>query len=73
MKKIISLALCRVLGSFVLAGCSDNNEAFEEKSYTPATQIRGVNLDVRDREIEVPLSEDETVNVFSAPRPIITL
>lgn len=63
MKKIISLVLCLILGSFILSGCSNSSEPFEEKSYTPATQIRGVNLDVRDREIEVPLSEDEQVHI----------
>lgn len=31
MKKIIVLALCLVLSSVILAGCSDNSEAFEEK------------------------------------------
>ena len=63
MKKIISLALCLVLGGFVLAGCSNNNEPFEEKSYTSDTQIREINLDVEDREIEVSLSEDERVHI----------
>ena len=63
MKKIISLALCLVLSSFLLAGCSDNSEPFEEKSYTPDTQIKEINLDVEDREIEVSLSEDEQVHV----------
>lgn len=63
MKKIISLAVCLVLSSFVLAGCSDNSEPFEEKSYTPDTQINEINLDVRDREIEVALSEDEQVHI----------
>lgn len=63
MKKIISLALCFVLGCFVLAGCSDNSEPFEEKSYIPDTQIKEINLDVRDREIEVSLSEDGQVHI----------
>ncbi|OUP48772.1 DUF4097 family beta strand repeat-containing protein [Lachnoclostridium sp. An181] len=63
IKKIISLALCLVLGSFVLAGCSDNSGPFEEKSYTPDAQIKEINLDVRDREVEVSLSEDEQVHI----------
>lgn len=63
MKKIISLALCLALGSFVLAGCSNSSEPFTEKSYTPDTQIRAIHLDVRDREIEVSLSEDEQVHI----------
>ena len=63
MKKIILLALCLVLGSFVLAGCANNSEPFEEKSYTSDTQIREIVLDVQDREIEVLLSEDEQVHI----------
>ena len=63
MQKIISLALCFVLGGFVLAGCSNSSEPFAEKSYTPDTQISAINLDVRDREIEVSLSADEQVHV----------
>ena len=63
MKKVISLALCLVLSSFLLVGCSENSEPFEEKSYKPDTQIKGINLDVRDREIEVSLSGDEQVHI----------
>ncbi len=63
MKKIISLTLFLVLGSFVLAGCSNSSEPFEEKSYTSDTQIDEINLDVQDREIEVSLSEDEQVHI----------
>ena len=63
MKKIMSLALCFVLGSFVLAGCSDSSEPFEEKSYTPDTQVNGIILDVENREIEVSLSGDEQVHI----------
>ncbi len=63
MKKIISLALCFVLGSFVLAGCSDSSEPFKEKSYTPDTQVNEIILDVEDREIEVSLSGDEQVHI----------
>lgn len=63
MKKIIALALCFIMSSFVLAGCSGESESFEEKSFTPDTQVNGVDLDVRDREIEVVLSEDEQVHI----------
>lgn len=63
MKKIISLVLCLMLGSFVLSGCSGNNAPFEEKSYTADTQINEINLDVQDREIEVSLSVDDQVHI----------
>lgn len=63
MKRIISLVLCLILVTFALAGCSNNSEPFEEKTYTPDTQISEINLDVRDREIEVALSEDEQIHI----------
>lgn len=63
MKKIISLAMCLVLGSFVLAGCSNNSEPFEEKSYTPDTQVSEISLDVQDRAIDVSLSEDDQIHI----------
>lgn len=61
MKKTV--LLCLMLCVFLLAGCSDNSEAFEEKSYTPDTQVSEINLDVRDREIVVSLSEDKQVHI----------
>lgn len=63
MKKILSLVLCFILGSFILSGCSNSSEPFEEKSYTSDRPINEINLDVRDREIEVSLSEDEQVHI----------
>lgn len=63
MKKIISLVLLLMLSSFILSGCSDSSEPFEEKSYTSDTQIDEINLNLRDREIEVSLSEDEQVHI----------
>lgn len=63
MKKIILLALCLILGSFILSGCSDKSEPFEEKNYMSETQINEINLDVRDREIEVSLSSDEQIRI----------
>lgn len=63
MKKIIALALCFVMSSFALAGCSGESEPFKKKIFTPDTQVNGINLDVRDREIEVVLSKDEQVHI----------
>ena len=63
MKKKIAFTLCLALSIFVLAGCSGESELFEEKSYTPDMQVRKINLDVRDREIEVSLSEDEQIHI----------
>lgn len=64
MKKMILLVLCFVSGSFILAGCSTGSGgSFEAESYTSDTQIKGINLDVRDREIEVSLSEDDQIHI----------
>lgn len=63
MKKMISLILCLILGSVVLTGCQSISEPFEGKNYTPDTQIKEIDIDVRDRTIEVSLSEDEQVHI----------
>lgn len=63
MRKIVLSVLCLLVSVFSLAGCSNNSEPFEEKTYTPDTQISEINLDVRDREIEVALSEDGQVHI----------
>lgn len=63
MKKIISLVLCLLLGSSILSGCSNSSETFEQKGYTSDTQINGINLDVKDRKIEVSVSEDEQIHI----------
>ena len=63
MKKIITFTLCLALSSFALTGCSEESEPFEKKSFTPDTQVNGINLDVRDREIEVDLSEDDQIHI----------
>lgn len=63
MKKFISLLMSLALGCLILSGCSGSGEPFEEKSYTPDTQVSEISLDVRDREIEVSLSEDGQVHI----------
>lgn len=63
MKKVVLLVLCFIWGSSILSGCSDGSEPFVEKSYLSNTQIHEINLDVRDREIEVSLSDDEQIHI----------
>lgn len=64
MKKIISLVLYFVMGSIILAGCSNENEPFTQKEYTAdIAQIDGISIDVRDRQIEVSISEDEQIRI----------
>lgn len=61
--KRISLALCFIMSGLLLAACSSQSEPFTEKSYTPDTEIREINLDVQDRAIEVSLSGDEQIHI----------
>lgn len=63
MKKISSVVLFLILGSLILSGCSNSSQPFEEKNYTSDTEIKEIRLDVRDREIEVSLSEDGKVHI----------
>lgn len=64
MKKYILLVLCLILSSFVVSGCGSSDEPWEEKSYTPDMQIHEINIDVRDREIEVSLSDDDQIHIM---------
>ena len=64
MKKLVSLVLCLTLGCFILSGCSDVGEPFEDRTYTPEEKVSGVSIDVRDREIEVEPSADGQVHIF---------
>ncbi len=65
MKKIISLFLCLALGGSALAGCSQESAPFTQTEYTAdAAQIEEINIDVRDRQIEVSLSEDGKIHII---------
>lgn len=63
MKKAICVLTLLMLITAVLFGCSDPDEQFTEKSYTPDAEINEISIDVRDREIEVTLSLDGTVHI----------
>jgi hypothetical protein len=65
MKKYVVFMMCAVLGAGVLSGCSDSSDNdFEKKSYiSKDIEISGVNVDVRDRELEVSLSDDGLVHI----------
>lgn len=64
MGKIIALLICLVLGAAYLTGCTNNDESFEEKSYTgEGEEITEIYIDVWDRQIEVMLSRDDQVHI----------
>ncbi len=64
MKKIILLVLYLAVGSFALMGCSTSNEPFTQKEYTAdVSQIEEIGIDVRDREIDVSISEDNQIHL----------
>lgn len=64
MKKQIAILTSLLLGTALLTGCSDNAGVFEAKSYTAAAEeISDINIDVRDRKIEVALSEDDRIHI----------
>ena len=63
VRKIISSVLGLLICAFALSGCSNGGEPFEEKTYTPDAQVREINLNVRDREIELVPSGDGQVHI----------
>lgn len=64
MKKLTAIVLA-VVGMLVLStGCSGNNDNFIQKSYeADAAQITEINIDVRDRAIEVSVSKDNLIHI----------
>lgn len=65
MKKIICIIMCIVLGTTLLMGCSESGgNDFDKKYYTSSgEEITGLSIDVRDREIEISLSNDNQVHI----------
>lgn len=64
MKRIVTLLMCFALGAVCLTGCTNNDEAFAEKSYTAESEeITEICIDVRNRQIEVMLSPDNQVHI----------
>ena len=63
MKKTICLLLALLLMAS-LAACSDEGDVFTAKTYTPEdTEIRGLDIQVEDREIVVVPSEDGAYHI----------
>ena len=63
MKRITVIALALIF-TMPIAGCSNNSEEFTAQSYVSEdTEITAVNIDVRDRAIEVALSADNQVHI----------
>ena len=63
MKKLALISLCMVLSILFLTGCS-KGETYAPRQYTAdGTQISEINIDVRDRQIEISPSEDDQIYV----------
>lgn len=60
MKKIFIFIFTIV----ILVGCSNGEDTFEEKNYTPdADDITSIDVKVIDRDIEIVLSKDKAMHV----------
>lgn len=63
MKRSISIILCLLLTVFAMAGCSGSS-AFVQREYAAGiSQVGSISIDVRDRQIEVSVSEDEQIHI----------
>lgn len=64
MKKLSMLVVLAVVAMLSFAACSNYDEPFMQKTYeTDGTQIREIQMDVRDRQIEVSLSADSQIHI----------
>ena len=65
MKKTVCLAISSLLIATVFMGCTTKKEDYEACSYTSGETVNSVTIDVRDRIIEVSLSEDNKVHIVA--------
>lgn len=64
MKKLFALAFAALSALSLLAGCSNDDEPFTAKNYeTDAAEIQSVEIDVRDRQIEISVSKDDQIHI----------
>lgn len=64
MKKTAALILISVCVTILFAGCSENEQSFEQKNYdADGTQVNEININVRDRQIEVSLSKNNKISI----------
>ncbi|MFD1411023.1 DUF4097 family beta strand repeat-containing protein [Lapidilactobacillus gannanensis] len=67
MKKTITILvsfMSLILGSVLLAGCTNNSENFTERDYHASNKaVTSVKLDVRDRQIKVVPSVDQQIHI----------
>lgn len=64
MKKLIALLVSLIAGANCFTGCAKNDEAPTPKRYTAESgEIAEVCIDVRDRQVEVTLSNDNRIHI----------
>lgn len=63
MKKTVSLAISSLLTAAIFTGCTTEKEEYKAGAYTSAETINSVTIDVRDRAVEVTLSEDGNIHI----------
>lgn len=64
MKKFILLVLSLLPVIFIFTGCSDSSEPFTRKNYdTDGEQVDEIIVDVRDRQVEVEISDDAQIHI----------
>lgn len=63
MKKTVCLAISSLLTAALFTGCTAKKEEYTAGSYASDEKVTAVSIDVRDRAIEVMLSEDSKVHI----------
>lgn len=63
MKKTVCLALSTLLTAAIFTGCETEKDKYNTGSYISDRTVNSISIDVRDREIEVVLSEDGKVHI----------
>lgn len=61
MRRTILMGM--MMGILLLCGCESDGESFARQAYTPDGAVREIQIDARDRKIEVKPSEDDQVHL----------
>lgn len=73
MKKFVLFVLCVVLSAVVMTGCGEESPFVQKEYVASASEVSEININVRDRKIEVTSSDDDDIRIVyqkTTPMPM---
>lgn len=63
MKKFVLFVLCAMLSAVVMTGCEEESPFVQKEYVASASEVSEININVRDRKIEVTSSDDDDIRI----------